>query len=206
MSSSSAVERTQAQAQAQAQVQALGTGVLLLREFIPKAKAAEIVRYALQCDGWVQSASGTYEANELVEQDFSAKQGVFTIRQLALNTWSHQPSWDLLRDLIHHTWNIQISRFSDFGLSRYDVNASIDEHQDTGPYNTPRVVTFVLYLNDQFSGGEIVFPRLGIRHKPGCGDLLVFLSEHIHRVDRLIEGQRFCLIWFGEVAPEMFQL
>ena len=33
-----------------------------------------------------------------------------------------------------------------------------------------RIVTFLIYLNDGFEGGETDFPRLGLRHKGEAGD------------------------------------
>ncbi len=39
-----------------------------------------------------------------------------------------------------------------------------------------RVATCLLYLNDGYEGGETEFPRLGIRHRGGKGDALIFFS------------------------------
>jgi hypothetical protein len=37
-----------------------------------------------------------------------------------------------------------------------------------------RVATALLYLNDDFEGGETDFPRIGLRHRGARGDLLMF--------------------------------
>ncbi len=39
-----------------------------------------------------------------------------------------------------------------------------------------RSVTFLVYLNDDYDGGETEFPRLGIKHKGRTGDGLVFFN------------------------------
>jgi|CXWL01.1.fsa_nt_gi predicted 2-oxoglutarate/Fe(II)-dependent dioxygenase YbiX len=39
-----------------------------------------------------------------------------------------------------------------------------------------RVVTALVYLNDDFDGGETDFPELQLRHKPSRGDALVFTN------------------------------
>jgi hypothetical protein len=39
-----------------------------------------------------------------------------------------------------------------------------------------RVATCLVYLNDDLEGGETDFPKLGLRHRGGKGDLLVFLN------------------------------
>jgi prolyl 4-hydroxylase len=41
-----------------------------------------------------------------------------------------------------------------------------------------RVLTFLLYLNDDFEGGETEFPLAGIRHKGAKGDALFFWNVH----------------------------
>jgi len=42
--------------------------------------------------------------------------------------------------------------------------------------NGQRIITFLLYLNDDYSGGETEFPRLGIRHRGRTGDALLFVN------------------------------
>ena len=37
-----------------------------------------------------------------------------------------------------------------------------------------RIVTFLVYLNDAFDGGDTAFPRLDLRHRGGAGDALYF--------------------------------
>lgn len=48
-----------------------------------------------------------------------------------------------------------------------------------------RILTFLLYLNDDFEGGETEFPLAGIRHKGKKGDALFFWNVHPDgRLDR----------------------
>jgi prolyl 4-hydroxylase len=39
-----------------------------------------------------------------------------------------------------------------------------------------RVATVLVYLNDDFEGGETAFPRLGLRHRGATGDALLFAN------------------------------
>lgn len=43
-----------------------------------------------------------------------------------------------------------------------------------GDYDGDRIVTFLLYLNDGYEGGELDFPRAGFRCKGGAGDAIYF--------------------------------
>ena len=69
--------------------------------------------------------------------------------------------------------------FEAMTVLHYDVGEQNAEHFDFVDPNVPdyerhirergqRVVTFLVYLNDDYAGGETEFPRLGIRHR-GCG-------------------------------------
>ena len=39
-----------------------------------------------------------------------------------------------------------------------------------------RVATFLIFLNEDYEGGETEFPRLGIRHRGRTGDALIFVN------------------------------
>jgi hypothetical protein len=41
-----------------------------------------------------------------------------------------------------------------------------------------RMITFLMYLNDAYEGGETTFPRLGILHRGAPGDGLYFINAH----------------------------
>lgn len=69
----------------------------------------------------------------------------------------------------------------------YDVGEEITNHYDFVDPATPgyeeevrargeRIITFLVYLNDDYEGGETDFPRLGVRHKGRRGDGLYFVN------------------------------
>ncbi len=68
------------------------------------------------------------------------------------------------------------------------------------PNHTPqRDYTGVAYLNDDFTGGELVFPDLDIAIAPRPGLLVGFPSNHefVHAVPKVLSGKRYSLpIWF----------
>jgi prolyl 4-hydroxylase len=56
----------------------------------------------------------------------------------------------------------------------YDrLNDGISDYARSG-YKGDRIVTFLLYLNDDFDGGELEFPLVGQRFKGKAGDALYF--------------------------------
>ena len=66
--------------------------------------------------------------------------------------------------------------------------------------HTPqRDYTGLLYLNDNFTGGELVFPDRDVVIIPKPGLLVGFPSNHefIHRVPKVLSGKRYSLpVWF----------
>lgn len=69
----------------------------------------------------------------------------------------------------------------------YDVGEEITNHYDFIDPATPgyeeevrtrgeRIITFLVYLNDDYDGGETEFPRLEVRHKGQRGEGLYFVN------------------------------
>ncbi len=57
----------------------------------------------------------------------------------------------------------------------------------------------VLYLNDNYEGGETYFPNFNVKIKPEMGKLALFSSdlEHKHGVTEILKADRFTMpIWF----------
>ena len=66
--------------------------------------------------------------------------------------------------------------------------------------NVDRDISLILYLNQDFEGGELVFPKLAISIKPRQGMLLGFPSNHhyLHGVNPTISGTRYAIVnWFS---------
>jgi predicted 2-oxoglutarate/Fe(II)-dependent dioxygenase YbiX len=69
-------------------------------------------------------------------------------------------------------------------------------HPDGGRHNTPhREFASVVYLNDDFEGGEIYFPYAGCRLKPRSGMLVGFrgTAETPHGVTAVTKGVRYTM-------------
>lgn len=73
---------------------------------------------------------------------------------------------------------------SEIYFSRYLNNGYIDVHSDIDSDNPDedrsRAVSVICYYNDNYSGGELYFPRIGVEVKPEQGDIFMFpcMEEH----------------------------
>lgn len=64
----------------------------------------------------------------------------------------------------------------------------------------------IIYLTDNYEGGEIDFPYLDFRYKPKAGDLLLFPSHgYVHEVLPVISGNRSTIVgFFSDVHPALW--
>jgi predicted 2-oxoglutarate/Fe(II)-dependent dioxygenase YbiX len=70
-----------------------------------------------------------------------------------------------------------------------------------------RDLSVLLYINDDYSGGEIVFPNFGVGLKPAAGMLVAFPSDHryVHTARPVTAGIRYAIVSWGAVkgGPRM---
>lgn len=87
------------------------------------------------------------------------------------------------------TWHDQYNILK-YGAGQKFVN-HIDDHKD---YH--RRMSTIYYANDNYEGGEIVFPRFGITYKPAANDFLVFPSTYVynHSVLPVKSGERYAVV------------
>jgi predicted 2-oxoglutarate/Fe(II)-dependent dioxygenase YbiX len=64
-----------------------------------------------------------------------------------------------------------------------------------------RDLSVVYFLNDDFEGGELVFPALDLVIKPEAGKLVCFPSDHhyIHGVNPVTSGHRYTIVTWMRV-------
>ena len=78
--------------------------------------------------------------------------------------------------------------------------ASNGLHADTFDEDKLQDRSGILYLNDDYEGGEINFPLQEIKLKPEAGTLLIFFGDQKipHEVLKVISGKRYNLVSFYE--------
>jgi predicted 2-oxoglutarate/Fe(II)-dependent dioxygenase YbiX len=78
------------------------------------------------------------------------------------------------------------------------------------PNHSPqRDYTGIAYLNDDFTGGELVFPDLDVVIAPKPGLLVAFPGNHdfVHAVPNILSGKRYSLpVWFTVNSTKAMQV
>lgn len=98
--------------------------------------------------------------------------------------------------IIQSHWGIKGLRLSGPQLAKYEPGSHIRAHNDTATEFSSRCVSALLYLNEEYEGGSLLFPRLGLAHKPTTGELVLFPSEYLHAVAPVTAGVRYCFVGF----------
>ena len=82
-----------------------------------------------------------------------------------------------------------------YGILKYGEGQQFTNHIDDHPSYHRRVST-VYYLNDNYTGGEINFPRFNVTFKPKANQMIVFPSTYVynHSVSPVLEGTRYAVV------------
>lgn len=82
-----------------------------------------------------------------------------------------------------------------YGILKYGAGQQFTNHIDDHPSYHRRIST-VYYLNEDYTGGEINFPRFNVTLKPKANQMIVFPSTYVynHSVSPVIEGQRYAVV------------
>lgn len=89
-------------------------------------------------------------------------------------------------EMVQNPFVIKWSKGQSMGLHVDDLG--IDNYHITG----------LIYLNDDYTGGEISFATQGITLKPSKGDLVIFPGNlhYAHEVKEVLSGQRYTIpVW-----------
>jgi len=78
-------------------------------------------------------------------------------------------------------------------------------HIDSHPGSEHIMYSTVVYLNDDYDGGEIYFPNQSLEIKPSAGDMVLFPSgghEYFHGVRPVISGKRYTIAMWHTMHQE----
>tara|TARA_B110000503_G_C7049041_1_gene371497 strand:- start:91 stop:837 length:747 start_codon:yes stop_codon:yes gene_type:complete len=111
----------------------------------------------------------------------------------------HQLSFDRIHPHVQDYgsyWGVGMNYYEVFNYVKYEgAGKHFKVHADHGPaYVT--TVSAVAYLNDEYLGGELIFPRFGLKIKPEVGDLVVFPSTFIyeHSSEEILDGTKYSIV------------
>ena len=92
-------------------------------------------------------------------------------------------------------YGVIFTEHADYEILKYGEGQKFTNHIDDHP-NYHRRISTVCYLNDNYEGGEIVFPRFNITYKPKANEMIIFPSTYVynHSVLPVTSGTRYCVV------------
>jgi hypothetical protein len=75
--------------------------------------------------------------------------------------------------------NEEIKNAETYSLLRYQPGEKYNLHYDGGT-ETSRSISVLIYLNDDYEGGEIDFPNFNTKIKPKAGTMILFPSNYAY--------------------------
>jgi hypothetical protein len=99
-------------------------------------------------------------------------------------------------------WGINVTYYEAFNFVKYEGEGShFNIHADHGPaYNC--TVSAVIYINDDYEGGELKFPRMdNLTYKPRVGDIVLCPSNYIyeHASLPIKSGTKYCVVVMTDI-------
>jgi predicted 2-oxoglutarate/Fe(II)-dependent dioxygenase YbiX len=82
-----------------------------------------------------------------------------------------------------------------YGLLRYSVGEQYGFHYDGGT-GSKRSISVLIYLNDDYEGGELEFPNFKLKIKPKAGTLILFPSNYAygHIAHPVTSGTKYVIV------------
>jgi predicted 2-oxoglutarate/Fe(II)-dependent dioxygenase YbiX len=152
-------------------------GVYEIEKFLDEEQVAVLLSEAQIDAGWSTPHAGNTRKNMSDELYFSMGAVYKNIETLFINLESIIYSPDLRR-----------LRNSEF----------MWPHEDGGNPDDPRKIIFgiAIYLNDDFTGGELIYPTLGLSVTPKAGSMVIHNADLKHQVFPVLEGERYSITTF----------
>ncbi len=83
-----------------------------------------------------------------------------------------------------------------YTLLKYENGTHYKQHHDCGGLHKDRVVSILVYLNDNYEGGELEFPLFDFKYKPKAGDIVIFPSNYTfsHIAHPVTSGTKYAIV------------
>jgi predicted 2-oxoglutarate/Fe(II)-dependent dioxygenase YbiX len=166
-------------------------------QFLTLALAEASINASLQETGWRAATIDNDDRVDVVDStvrkaEVLCKSSAVNLLQ-PLNDKLHRETSALARSLAPFD-----ATLSDVQIVRYRPGGFFTAHRDN-PFDLlkGRVVTVLCYLNDDFAGGDITFPEVGLCYRPRAGFGIVFPSTYLHCAAAVADSDKFVLTgWY----------
>ena len=186
-------------------------GVHIFENFLTTDMVCELTDYADQCDG---------ERLMMIDNERSTPENIVRIadeRRIAerVTLGDHwHPMNAMVRetfiDLAKQCFGVTLDWYETPDLMRYRAGGHYVRHADNANMDMAsqlwskvidRDLSLLLYLNDDFDGGELHFCKFNFRLRPRAGTVVIFPSDHryMHQAETVTRGVRYAIVSWASV-------
>jgi hypothetical protein len=164
------------------------------KSFMPKDVAEKVYHYAKSVDSdFTEFGNAEKEFTVFTGKSSTSASEIFSL----LNDYGQK-----VYSLVKESYD---GPFQDYDpgrthIARFEPGSKMHEHFDS---SRPNDIATLLYINDDYLGGEIYFPELDISIKPEAGDLVCFPDnpDFIHGVKEITGFVRYTAPrWFTRIV------
>jgi len=169
---------------------------------IPNCIPNELIQYFLSLKTEDTSpATVGYSDNQKADLDYRVTNWIALPPETIQNTT--QSIENLYNNRLIHTYRQTVKDIEPPQFLYYNEGGKYDLHNDSEDLVNGKLkrvcerdVTVLIYLNDDYEGGELEFPDWSCKFKPKAGTLIAFPSyiEFAHRVHPVTSGKRYNLV------------
>lgn len=167
--------------------------------FVSETMASAMVEYFKKEDRWGETAfNGSHGApvqtGDVKPSDFGLPDSIF----MDVN--------QKLEEAVSAVYGKSVTP-SSIHAQKWEVGSSANPHSDNSDFDGNPTDGFdnlkyvgILYLNNDYEGGELYFPEHGISIRPNSGSMYIFSGgvENIHGVTEITSGTRYSIVSFWD--------
>ncbi|MFM9864370.1 MAG: 2OG-Fe(II) oxygenase [Micropepsaceae bacterium] len=151
----------------------------------PRIRAVDRFVPVAVCEWLMARGHGKYEASMMFDGQKSNFLASRTCSDFKFDIVAADCILQVVRERIAAITGMPTVAFEPPQIFHYALGQEIKPHYDalrlgdqaygqSGDYKGDRIATFLLYLNDDYDGGELEFPKVGVKHRGKTGDGVFF--------------------------------
>lgn len=180
-------------------------GITVVENFLDKVECKKLVRFADKQEArWLK----VIDRQKSTEQKMVERRDPNRVTQVV----NMQKRYDQLENMVRQALVEVASKqygppdfFEPPYVLRYKVGGKYSEHADSEAYDSQqkrfhrvadRDVSLLIYLNDDYEGGQLSFRRLNYTYQPRAGDLVMFPSSNLfmHQAEQVTRGTKYAVV------------
>jgi hypothetical protein len=175
--------------------------IVEIPNFVTLEEAKSMIDYFDSRDDWGPIAFFGSEGKSILHEDPA-------LPKFNLDTKFFGTLMDKYKEAIEAIFDRPVKPVNICHAQKWNVGGNASPHADNSemdgtpnPFETNKFVS-LLYLNDDYEGGELYFPDLDIEFKPKSLSWIAFNGgiENLHGVKPILEGVRYTFVSFWDFA------